>query len=339
MHSLAWSPNANFAGWICATVDDLIAATRMLDERHEFPSTGAKQISKAKSTSFVFGKVGAHNVVIASFPAGRMGIAEATNCANELNGLCPCIDFQVMVGIGGAGGNPRKKNLQLGDVVISTPSGQHGGVVQYDFGKRRPNGAFERTNHLAAPPTELLKLLQHFRMADKTNELRLERHLYCFEDLEEFQAHGRLKDILFRASFQHIESSEDGSDDDWGSDSDEEQGPCGKCMKQGAGMFKERQLRLKPKIHYGTIASANQVMRDGVMRDKQSSLEGGGILCYEMEAAGLMNYHPTLVFRGLYYYSDSHKNKSWQGYAAAAAAACAKEFLTMVPANICVSRS
>ncbi|RPA83333.1 WD40 repeat-like protein [Ascobolus immersus RN42] len=320
-------------GWICATVDELIAAVKMLDEEHEFPTTGAKHISKAKSTTFVFGKVGAHNVVIASFPAGRMGISEATNCANELNGLCPCIDFQVMVGIGGAGGNPRKNNLQLGDVVISMPSGQHGGVVQYDFGKRKPDGAFERTNHLAAPPTELLKLLQRFRMADKTNTIRVERHLLCFKDLEEFQAEGRLKDILFKASFQHIEPDGSTPDDDWGSDSDEEQGPCSKCLKGGVGMFKERHLRAKPKIHYGTIASANQVMRDGAMRDKQSVLEGG-ILCYEMEAAGLMNYHPTLVFRGLCDYSDSHKNKLWQGYAAAVSAACAKEFLTMVPANI-----
>ena len=41
-------------------------------------------------------------------------------------------------------------------------------------------------------------------------------------------------------------------------------------------------------VHYGTMASGNQVMRDGVTRDKVSS-ELGGVLCFEMEAAGLMN--------------------------------------------------
>ena len=41
-------------------------------------------------------------------------------------------------------------------------------------------------------------------------------------------------------------------------------------------------------VHYGTIASDNQVMRDGVTRHKVSS-ELGGVLCFEMEAAGLMN--------------------------------------------------
>jgi nucleoside phosphorylase len=41
-------------------------------------------------------------------------------------------------------------------------------------------------------------------------------------------------------------------------------------------------------VHYGTIASGNQVMKDGVFRGRLS-LELGGVLCFEMEAAGLMN--------------------------------------------------
>jgi len=40
-----------------------------------------------------------------------------------------------------------------------------------------------------------------------------------------------------------------------------------------------------------------------------------------------MNDFPCLVFRGICDYCDSHKNKEWQRYAAAAAAAEAKEFL------------
>ncbi|RYP21593.1 hypothetical protein DL767_009233 [Monosporascus sp. MG133] len=46
-----------------------------------------------------------------------------------------------------------------------------------------------------------------------------------------------------------------------------------------------------------------------------------------MEAAGLMNDFPCLVMRGICDYGDSHKNDGWQRYAAAAAAAYAKEFL------------
>lgn len=47
----------------------------------------------------------------------------------------------------------------------------------------------------------------------------------------------------------------------------------------------------------------------------------------DMKAAGLMNNYPCLVIRGICDYADSHKNKDWQGYAAAVAAAYAKELL------------
>jgi hypothetical protein len=50
-----------------------------------------------------------------------------------------------------------------------------------------------------------------------------------------------------------------------------------------------------------------------------------------MEAAGLMNDFPCLVIRGICDYADSHKNDCWQRYAAAAAAACAKEILHIMP--------
>ena len=71
-------------------------------------------------------------------------------------------------------------------------------------------------------------------------------------------------------------------------------------------------------------------MKDGVTRDRLSS-ELGGVLCFEMEAAGLMNSFPCLVIRGICDYADSHKNKGWQPYAAATAAACAKELLSVIP--------
>jgi hypothetical protein len=50
-----------------------------------------------------------------------------------------------------------------------------------------------------------------------------------------------------------------------------------------------------------------------------------------MEAAGLMDNFPCLVIRGICDYADSHKNKRWQVYAAATAAAYAKELLCIIP--------
>jgi nucleoside phosphorylase len=83
-----------------------------------------------------------------------------------------------------------------------------------------------------------------------------------------------------------------------------------------------------PKIHYGNIASGNEVMKDGATRDRIAKEEG--VICFEMEAAGLMDSFPCLVIRGICDYADSHKNKRWQPYAAATAAAFAKELLEVV---------
>ncbi|KAF3212416.1 hypothetical protein TWF106_009786 [Orbilia oligospora] len=77
------------------------------------------------------------------------------------------------------------------------------------------------------------------------------------------------------------------------------------------------------------IASGNQVIKDAIARDKIG--KEAKAICFEMEAAGLMNHFPCLVIRGVCEYSDSHKNKVWQPYAAITAAVYTKELLNHVP--------
>ena len=100
-------------------------------------------------------------------------------------------------------------------------------------------------------------------------------------------------------------------------------------------MNREPRLSEDPLIHYGLIASGDQVMRHGATRERlRKELN---VLCFEMEAAGLMDDFPCLVVRGICDYADSHKNKRWQGFAAATAAAYAKELLSVIPGNMVVS--
>ncbi|KAK6514396.1 hypothetical protein TWF506_008791 [Arthrobotrys conoides] len=80
-------------------------------------------------------------------------------------------------------------------------------------------------------------------------------------------------------------------------------------------------------IHYGLIASGNQVIKNATLRDRLNDSLGGNVLCIEMEAAGLMDDFPCIVIRGICDYADSSKNDEWQEYAAATAAAYAKYFL------------
>jgi nucleoside phosphorylase len=51
-------------------------------------------------------------------------------------------------------------------------------------------------------------------------------------------------------------------------------------------------------------------MNDAFIRNKLAAEKN--VLCFETEAAGLMNHSPCLVIRGICDYADSHKNKEWQ---------------------------
>ncbi|KAH6951881.1 hypothetical protein DER45DRAFT_587553 [Fusarium avenaceum] len=95
---------------------------------------------------------------------------------------------------------------------------------------------------------------------------------------------------------------------------------CESCDQQQLAPRDPRQT-LDPVIHYGRIASGNQLSREL------------GSICFEMEAAGLMHSFSCLVIRGICDYSDSHKNKNWQEYAALGAAAYAKELLLTIPCH------
>jgi hypothetical protein len=70
-------------------------------------------------------------------------------------------------------------------------------------------------------------------------------------------------------------------------------------------------------------------MRNGKERDEIARRHSA--LCFEMEAAGMMDNVQCLPIRGICDYSDSHKDKVWQDYAAATAAAYARELLEVIP--------
>ncbi|KAL9082614.1 MAG: hypothetical protein Q9165_008845 [Trypethelium subeluteriae] len=292
-------------GWVCALPDELTAAQVMLDEEHQnLPPNGND------ANIYTLGCIGKHNVVLACLPAGQTGNNSAAAVAMQMKASFPAVQFGLMVGIGG--GVPNKEaDIRLGDVVVSQPGNGHGGVVQYDFGKSTPNG-FQRTGFLNAPSQILLSAVTKLRSNQDRGTNNLSPHLSKLSNLPKFVRDEAGSDVLFKVAYNHVKG--DG---------------CASCAVVGRVQRKER-TNNTPTVHYGTIASGNQVMRDGATRNKVSS-EFGGVLCFEMEAAGLMNTFPCLVIRGICDYADSHKNKRWQPYAAATAAAYAKELLSVIP--------
>lgn len=288
-------------GLVCALFTELAAAQDMLDERHD-----DTHVNGLDTNMYTLGSISGHNVVIACLPDGQMGIGPAAAVTAQMKSTFPSIQFGLMVGVGG--GVPSAENdIRLGDVVVSRPDKGHGGVVQYDFGKNTPGG-FRRTGFLNSPPQVLLKAIANIR----SDHLRGENKVMQYASCQTVKIQRPDHDTLFEADSSHIGGS-----------------MCEKCDRN-------KLVNRKPRadqeivIHYGTIASGSQVMRDGVERDRLSS-ELGGVLCFEMEAAGLMNILPCLVIRGICDYADSHKNKAWQPYAARMAAAYAKELLSRIP--------
>ncbi|KAL7908525.1 hypothetical protein GGI35DRAFT_469555 [Trichoderma velutinum] len=75
----------------------------------------------------------------------------------------------------------------------------------------------------------------------------------------------------------------------------------------------------------------NQLIKDAIIRDRLAAEKD--VLCFKMEAAGLINHFPCLVIHGICDYSDSHKNKEWQKYTVIAAAAYIKDLLIQIPPN------
>ena len=295
-------------GWVCALPIELAAAIEVLDEEHQ------NQPQDDKDTNlYTLGRIGEHNVVIACLPAGQTGTNSAAMVASQMRSKFEWIRFGLMVGIGG-GVPSTESDIRLGDVVISQPHMQHGGVVQYDFGKARASKGFTRTGFLNAPPTILLNALSKLRADHLRLKSNLLVYLSAFKHLPKFAYDNAGPDILFESSYNHMKGQ-----------------TCDQCSKNKLVKRASRRSQ-EIVVHYGTIASGNQVMKDGLTRDKLSR-ELGGVLCFEMEAAGLMNNFPCIVIRGICDYADSHKNKKWQHYAAATAAVCAKEVLSVLPAT------
>ncbi|KAF2629467.1 purine and uridine phosphorylase [Macroventuria anomochaeta] len=292
-------------GWVCALPVELAAAQEMLDEEHDTPPYDAHD-----TNLYTCGRVGEHNVVVACLPEGQTGTNSAAAVAVQMKSTFPSTKIGLMVGIGG-GVPSEDADVRLGDVVVSKPHKTHGGVVQYDSGKATPSG-FERTGALNTPPMVLLNAVANLRAKQMRGRGRLLEYLSKLDSLPDFSREAAGSDTLFEAEYDHVER----------------EATCGKCSTERAVAREAR--RHEVVVHHGTIASGNQVMRSAAERDRVSA-ELGGVLCFEMEAAGLMNSFPCLVVRGICDYADSHKNKRWQAYAAGTAAAYAKEVLSAIP--------
>ncbi|KAM0518974.1 hypothetical protein ACHAPE_003965 [Trichoderma viride] len=308
-------PEDYTVGWICAIKVEYVAAQVLLDEEHEGPAS----VSQHDNNSYTLGKIGKHNVVIATLPFGEYGTTSAAIVTRDMVHSFPNIRVGLMVGIGG-GAPSESHDIRLGDIVVGTPSNGNSGLFQYDFGKNIQGQPYQTTGVLNRPPTALLTALAGLQSRYERNGHMLEEAVYgILEKNKRLQRQYKRpissSDRLYLSEVVHPDSKR----------------RCvAACDPSGLMVREERaEYEDNPAIHYGLIASANQLMKNALDRDSLAAEKD--VLCFEMEAAGLMNHFPCLAIRGICDYSDSHKSKDWQGYAAMVAAAYAKDLLCQIP--------
>ena len=309
---------AYIVAWLCALPpSELVVATAMLDEEHESLS-----LSPHDENSYTYGSISGHNVVIACMPPGQPGKVSASKLVQPLSQSFPNLKIHLFVGIGG--GVPRvpppdspEKDIHLGDVVIGWAE-QSGvpGVVQWDLVRYLEDGNTEPLGILDKPDRRILSalgLLLRNRISGRT---RFPEHLKRLEKLASFSHPGLEHDKLFNSTYHH--------------------GRRPDCSSCDHAQLVERPPRANQDLifHQGTIVSGDAVMKDPQRRDDISQIYHSAI-CFETEAAGVMDDKRCLIIRGIANYADSHKDDSWQNYAAGTAAAFAREFLfTIQPQDI-----
>jgi len=305
--------------WVCPLEVELIAALEMIDEEHErLPQ------QPADHNVYTLGSIAGHNLVIATLPIP--GNSSAATVVTQLRMTFPNIRFGLLVGIGG--GVPVTTDnamIRLGDIVVSKPTEAHLGCVQYDHGKAY-NGLFQRTGALPPPPAVLLQAAQDLaakRARSRRDSIvqNIKRIDTNQRGLRRFKCPGATQDRLFPSNYIHLEP---------GLSCEQAQCDFTRCIGQNeSDPMDGIDLNGPIVVHRGTVASGELVVKDSFLRDRLAS--ENNVLCFEMEAAGSLFDFPCLVIWGISDYCDSHKNDQWHGYAAAAAAAYARQLFFHIP--------
>jgi nucleoside phosphorylase len=311
------NPSDYTIGWICAVLREHVAALSFLDEKHD----GLDEQPVNDNNNYTLGRIGKHNVVITALPHWEYGLINAANAARDLVRTFHNVRIGLLVGIGG--GVPTKHDIRLGDIVVSSTNYGNGAVFQYDFGKTVQNKKFTTTGFLNKPPLFMMtavaaleaEYILYGHQLEETIKDTLDKNSRLRRDYERPDAS---TDRLYRPNVIHSKKDNES---------------CATTCGDDEASLVRRDTRSEDNlvVHYGLIASANRIMEDASVRDELAQEKD--VLCFEMEAAGLMDHFPCLVIRGICDYSDTHRNELWQGYAAMVAAAYAKDLLYQIPCS------
>ncbi|PMB63414.1 hypothetical protein BM221_010505 [Beauveria bassiana] len=323
---------------ICALPREADAVTLLFDE---FWDNDGDVFHRAKgdTNTYITGRIGIHNVVLVTSP--MMNTTNATSTATCLRLSFHRVKLALLVGI--CGGIPEidGRDVFLGDVVISRT------LVQFDYGRQYPGHfAVKKTidDSLGRANKDVRCLLAS--LESEFGRGRLEgKALVYLKSLQEaairerrrtkYSYPGKIKDRLYLPTYRHQHQTSCDSCCS-GSDTICELATRTSCEQLGcndAYLVKREQPdggdKSEPTLFIGCLGSGNTVMKSAEDRDRISA--DHGIIAFEMEGTGVWDEIPCIVVKGICDFSDSHKNKSWQDYAAATAAAVGRALLERYP--------
>ena len=298
-------------GWICTLDIEVTASKAMLDKIHtslpSHPNHPNHQIS------YILGRIGTLNVVITRLSPGLYGPA-AEAAVSQMLRTFRSIRLGLVVGLGG-GVPSGESDVRLGDIVVGKPTKRFGGVLHWDLGRSDGHGDFHYARILAKPLQLFLAATAKLQVNHLMGDCQIPTHLLKafakYPHMSNYTFPGQEHDLLFNAEYTHVE--------------------IGTCDLKEQVIRPSRQTN-DPVVYYGLIGAGNLVMKSGSARDQMASKHG--MLCFDMVAANLGEHFPFLEICGISDYADSHKNKRWQQYAAATAAAYAKEIISVIPENV-----
>ncbi|KAF3168519.1 hypothetical protein TWF788_010872 [Orbilia oligospora] len=203
----------------------------MLDARHP-------DLPKAQTdaNAYILGSIGCHNVVITCLPMDCYGTNQTARAAAQMLNTFSSVKITLMVGIGA--GIPTK--VKLGDVVISTE------WTQWDSGKTK-NGVFEHVGKRYFPPEELSCAMSKLQAEHNLDETKIQQQL----------------DKL-RSENQKLSPKYTSIENCGNSEGHPHQGG-----ENGASQIYKGSNNAR--VHYGLIASGNQVVKDASLRDEIDS--------------------------------------------------------------------
>ncbi|KAL6701543.1 hypothetical protein J3F84DRAFT_11129 [Trichoderma pleuroticola] len=327
---------------ICALSLEYDAATLIVDE---FWDQDGKQYGRTSGDTNIYrnGRIGMHNVVLMLLP--NMGKAAVAGSAASLRTSYSNLRITFLVGVCGGVPIVGAREVLLGDVAIGEA------IIQYDYGRQYPGEFIPKETAVATqslPNKDIRTLLAYFKSDTGKTDLRQNaaRHLKALQGaaiLREYQNSyrypGFAEDKLFDATYRHKHRGRPPGDsccgepgrycDNAAESSCYELGCDDRKLVQRQRLERKRYLSIEeaqcPDIFIGRFASADTVMKSGDHRDHIAKQYN--IIAFEMEGAGLWDECPCIVIKGICDYSDSHKNKIWQPFAAATAAATVKAML------------